>query len=135
MKRFQTRLDRVLGVLFLVSAVAYLIIFAVCFSELPLNIAPWLQALLLYFHFIPFCLLQLLLCRLARLCWRLLIPLAALVIPGLIWAALCGWMAMGWLLWGFWCIAPVAGCGLAWIIQAVIWLMDRRKTKEDRSAP
>lgn len=40
MKRFQTRLDRVLGMLFLGAAVAYLIIFAVCFSELPLNIPP-----------------------------------------------------------------------------------------------
>lgn len=123
MKRFQTRLDRVLGMLFLGAAVAYLIIFAVCFSELPLNIGPWLQALLLYFHFIPFCLLQLLLCRLARPLWRLLVPLAALVVPGLVWGALCGWMAMGWLLWAIWCMAPVAGCVLAWMIWAIAWLI------------
>lgn len=134
MKRFQKPSDKILGILFLLTLIAYLIIFAVCFSELPLNIPPWLQALLLYFHCIPFCLLQLLLCRLVRPLWRLLVPLALLVIPGFIWLCLCDWMALGWLLWAIWCMAPVAGCLLAWLIWGVMWLMGRRGPKEDRAA-
>lgn len=131
MKRFQTRLDRVLGMLFLGAAVAYLIIFAVCFSELPLNIPPWLQALLLYFHFIPFCLLQLLLCRLVRPLWRLLVPLAALVVPGFVWLCLVGWAALGWVLWAIWCMAPVAGCLLAWMIWGIAQLIKISHEKRD----
>lgn len=117
--------------LFLGAAVAYLIIFAVCFSELPLNIPPWLQALLLYFHFIPFCLLQLLLCRLVRPLWRLLVSLAALVVPGFVWLCLVGWAALGWVLWAIWCMAPVAGCLLAWMIWGIAQLIKISHGKRD----
>lgn len=132
MKLFQKRSDQVLGILFLVSLITYLVIFFTCFSELPLNIAPWLQALLLYSHFIPFCLLQLLLCRLARPLWRLAVPLAMLVVPGFVWLCLVDWAALGWVLWAIWCMAPVAGCVLAWLIWAVMCLLGRwRKQKDD----
>ena len=135
MKGLQKRSNQVLGIFFLLTMIAYLVIFFLCFSELPLNIGPGLQGLLLYFHFIPFCLLQLLLCRLTRPLWRLLVPLALLVIPGFIWLCLCGWMALGWALWAIWCMAPVAGCVLAWIIWAVMWLLENwpRKTEDSTS--
>ncbi len=133
MKRLQKRSNQLLGILFLVSTIAYLVIFFTCFSELPLSVGPGLQALLLYFHFIPFCLLQLLLCRIARPLWRLLVPLALLVIPGFIWLCLCGWMALGWVLWVIWCIAPVAGCLRAWIIWAIVWLLQIRHKQGDDS--
>ena len=62
----------------------YTAAFAAAFPDLPLNIPPWHQLLLLYFHAFPMFFLQLLLCRRARAVWRLLVPLALLAVPGVI---------------------------------------------------
>lgn len=43
-------------------------VYTAAFSDLPLNIPPWHQLLLLYFHAFPMFFLQLLLCRRARRC-------------------------------------------------------------------
>ena len=60
----------------------YTAAFTAAFSDLPLNIPPWHQLLLLYFHAFPMFFLQLLLCRRARAVWRLLVPLALLAVQG-----------------------------------------------------
>lgn len=88
-------------------------------SDLPLNIPPWHQLLLLYFHAFPMFFLQLLLCRRARAVWRLLVPLALLAVPGVLFLSAAGWMVMGWFLLMWWCAAPLLGSALAWLVWAV----------------
>lgn len=112
----KNRTDKVLLGIFLVSLAVYIAIFADCFSELPLSLTPLQQALLLHFHFIPMFFLQLLLRRRAKLRWRLLIPPVLLLIPGLVFVSTAGWHIMAWILFLFWCIAPAAGCALAWVV-------------------
>ena len=115
----KNRTDKILLAVFLLSLSAYAAFFAYCFSELPLSITPPQQALLLYSHSIPIFFLQLLLCRTVKLCWRLLIPLILLLIPGLVFTSTAGWHVIAWVLFGLWCIAPAAGCVLAWIVYAL----------------
>ena len=110
----KNRTDKILLAVFLLSLSAYAAFFAYCFSELPLSITPPQQALLLYSHSIPMFFLQLLLCRTAKLRWRLLIPLLLLLIPGLVFTSAAGWQVIAWVLFGFWCIDPEIGCVLAW---------------------
>ena len=113
----KNRTDKILLAVFLLSLAVYLVNFAVCFSDLPLDAPPWQQMLLLYFHFIPMFCLQLLLCRRTR---RRVAAIPALVIVG---AALLfaygyftatGWDTLGWGILLVLSIAPAAGCVLAW---------------------
>ena len=64
------RTDQWLLGCFAVTMAVYTAAFAAAFSDLPLNIPPWHQLLLLYFHAFPMFFLQLLLCRRARAGWR-----------------------------------------------------------------
>lgn len=96
MKPIMGKTDKILLTLFLMSLAAYLVIFLSAFWDLPLNIPPWHQGLLLYFHSIPMFLLQLLLCRLAKPHWRLFAPLMLLLVPGLVFVGSAGWAVLGW---------------------------------------
>lgn len=82
----------------------------------PINVYIWHQALLIYFHFIPMFLLQLVLCRTRSIPVRILLPLGILAGVGLVWLCLTEWTVMGWALFGYWCIAPVMGCAVAWVV-------------------
>lgn len=113
------RTDQWLLGCFAVTMAVYTAAFAAAFSDLPLNIPPWHQLLLLYFHAFPMFFLQLLLCRRARAVWRLLVPLALLAVPGVIFLSAAGWMVMGWFLLLWWCAAPLLGSALAWLVWAV----------------
>ena len=90
MKPIMDKTDKILLTLFLMSLAAYLVIFLSAFWDLPLNIPPWHQGLLLYFHSIPMFFLQLLLCRLAKPHWRLFAPLMLLLVPGLVFVGSAG---------------------------------------------
>ena len=114
-----TRADKALAVLFTATLAVYLVIFGTAFADLPLRIPPWHQLLLLYFHFFPMCFLQLLLCRRARVLWRLLIPLALLAVPGVIFLSTADWMVLGWILFLWWCVSPALGSALGWLVWAV----------------
>ena len=109
MKPIMDKTDKILLTLFLMSLAAYLVIFLSAFWDLPLNIPPWHQGLLLYFHSIPMFFLQLLLCRLAKPHWRLFAPLMLLLVPGLVFVGSAGWAVLGWVLFLYWCTAPTAG--------------------------
>ena len=61
MKPIMDKTDKILLTLFLMSLAAYLVIFLSAFWDLPLNIPPWHQGLLLYFHSITMFFLKLLL--------------------------------------------------------------------------
>ena len=81
------RTDQWLLGCFAVTMAVYTAAFTAAFSDLPLNIPPWHQLLLLYFHAFPMFFLQLLLCRRARAVWRLLVPLAlGSALAWLVWA-------------------------------------------------
>ena len=125
----KNRTDNILLAVFLLTLTPYAAFFAYCFSELPLSITPPQQALLLYSHSIPMFFLQLLLCRTAKLRWRLLIPPVLLLIPGLVFVSTAGWHVIAWVLFGFWCIAPAAGCVLGWIVYGL------RRKKWNGEAP
>ena len=84
------RTDQWLLGCFAVTMAVYTAAFTAAFSDLPLNIPPWHQLLLLYFHAFPMFFLQLLLCRRARAVWRLLVPLALLAVPGVLCRAAAG---------------------------------------------
>lgn len=114
--------SKILLALFLPAMAAYLFIFVTAFAELPVNIEPPHQFLLLFSHFIPMFLLELLLCRIARPLWRLLAPAILIAAPALIFVAICGFHAMGWLLAVFWCVAPLAGSVLA----GLVWHISRK---------
>ena len=103
MKPIMDKTDKILLTLFLMSLAAYLVIFLSAFWDLPLNIPPWHQGLLLYFHSIPMFFLQLLLCRLAKPHWRLFAPLMLLLVPGLVFVGSAGWAVLGWVLFLYWC--------------------------------
>ena len=89
------RTDQWLLGCFAVTMAVYTAAFTAAFSDLPLNIPPWHQLLLLYFHAFPMFFLQLLLCRRARAVWRLLVPLALLAVPGVLFLSAAGGMVMG----------------------------------------
>ena len=84
------RTDQWLLGCFAVTMAVYTAAFTAAFSDLPLNIPPWHQLLLLYFHAFPMFFLQLLLCRRARAVWRLLVPLALLAVPGVLFLSAAG---------------------------------------------
>ena len=113
------KLDLILWAVFAVSMAAYVVVFATAFAELPLNIPSWHQGLLLYFHAVPLFSLQMLLCRRAKLCFKILAPLGMLAIPGSVFLHVAQWEAMAWILYLCWCMAPVLGCALAWAIWAI----------------
>ena len=114
--------NRVLLVLTLITLAAYAVVLVTAFWDLPLDIPTWHQLLLLYAHFIPMFLLELLLCRTAKLKWRILLPAVLLAVPGLWFVASAEWYAMAWFLAGWWCVAPVLGCLAAW----AVWAISRR---------
>ena len=87
----------VLLLLFIVSLIIYIVIFASAFMDLPMNIPPWHQLLLLAFHFFPMLFLELLLCQNAKLKWRLLIPILSLLAVGVWFLSFAGWELLGWL--------------------------------------
>ena len=129
----KNRTDKILLAVFLLTLTPYAAFFVYCFSELPLSITPPQQALLLYSHSIPIFFLQLLLCRTVKLCWRLLIPLILLLIPGLVFTSTAGWHVIAWVLFGLWCIAPAAGCVLAWAAYGCWRLYRKGDIRESRS--
>ena len=134
MKPIMDKTDKILLTLFLMSLAAYLVIFLSAFWDLPLNIPPWHQGLLLYFHSIPMFFLQLLLCRLAKPHWRLFAPLMLLLVPGLVLVGSAGWAVLGWVLFLYWCTAPTAGCILAWIVWGV-GKLGRGRDKHEKRDP
>lgn len=117
--------NRVLLVLTLLTFAAYAVVLVTAFWDLPLDIPSWHQLLLLYAHFIPMFFLELLLCRTAKMRWRILLPALLLLLPGLWFVASAEWYAMAWILAGWWCAAPVLGCLAAW----AVWAISRRVTR------
>ena len=121
-----TRADRILFGLFAVTLALYLVIFGTAFADLPLNVPNWHLALLLYVRCVPRPVRELLLGRRARALWRLLVPLALLAVPGVIFLNTAGWMVMGWILFLWWCMAPALGSALGWLLWTVFWRKRRR---------
>ena len=104
-----TEKEAVLLSLTLITFAAYAAVLVTAFWDLPLDIPPWHQLLLLYAHFIPMFLLELLLCRTAKLKWRILLPAVLLAVPGLWFVASAEWYAMAWVLAGWWCVPDRLG--------------------------
>ena len=122
MQDMKQKSNRILLALCIFFFVLYAIIFGVAFADLPLNIPPWHQFLLLYFHFVPMFFLELLLCRTAKLRWRLLVPLIPLILVGLWFLSTAEWYLMAWILFGIWCVPPLLGCLAGW----VVWHITKR---------
>lgn len=116
MKPMKESTNRVLSRLCWVTAAVYAVVFVSAFWDLPIDIPVWHQALLIYFHFIPMFLLQLVLCRTRSIPVRILLPLGILAGVGLVWLCLTQWSIIGWALFIYWCTAPVMGCALAWVV-------------------
>ena len=121
----QNKVDLVLLGCFLLALVAYVLIFGSAFLELPLNISPWHQFLLLSFHLVPTFFLQLLMCHVTGPAWRLALPPAMFLVPALVFALCTGGQMLGWVLAGFWCIAPLLGCALGWLVWGAVLLVRR----------
>ena len=117
--------NRILWVLFGLTMAAYAVVFGSAFSELPLNIPSWHQGLLLYAHLIPMFFLQLALCRMTGPHWRFFLPLLLLAVPVLVFVAFADWDLRAWMLAGFWCIAPLLGCVLGWMVWGLGLLVRR----------
>ena len=131
MKPVRRRSDALLVRILVVSLVIYLVFFAFCFGTLPLECPPWQQGVLLSVHLVPMFCLQLLLCRRARAVWRVLVPLAVLAVAGTAFLAAADWSVVGWVLFLYWCTAPVLGCVLAW----VVWVMGEIRPVRRRRRP
>lgn len=125
------RTDLVLLLLTLVTFAAYAVILVTAFWDLPLDIPPEHQFLLLYAHGIPMFSLQLLLCRRAKWGWRLLLPAILLAVPGVWFLAKAQWYLLAWVLVGWWCVAPAAGCLLAWMVWGVQQCMRHQKRSDE----
>ena len=121
----QNKIDLVLLGCFLAALAVYAVIFGSAFLELPLNISPWHQFLLLFFHFVPTFFLQLLMCHMTGPAWRFALPPAMFLVPALVFALCTGGQWLGWVLTGFWCIAPLLGCALGWLVWGVALLVRR----------
>lgn len=121
----QNKIDLVLLGCFLAALAAYAVIFGSAFLELPLNISPWHQFLLLFFHFVPTFFLQLLMCHMTGPAWRFALPPAMFLVPALVFALCTGGQLLGWVLAGFWCLAPLLGCALGWLVWGVALLVRR----------
>ena len=126
----QEKTDLFLLACFVVSLGVYVAIFASAFVELPLNIRPWHQWLLLFFHFVPLFFLQLLMCHMPGPAWHRVLPLALFLVPAVLFALCTGGMALGWMLAGLWCLAPLLGCALGWLVWGISRLFCRRRTPE-----
>ncbi len=124
-KIFANKNNRISLALFLSTMVAYVIIFATAFVKLPISIGPVHQLLLLLFHFVPMFFLELLLCQLTRPLWRILAPTLLLAVPVLIFVAVGEFYVLAWILAGLWCIAPVVGSLLAYLV----WHINHRLKK------
>lgn len=124
MKHRKRRSDRVLLLLCAASFLVYIVIFGAAFAELPLNIPPWHQRLLLYFHFVPMFFLQLLLCRTAPLPWRLVLPVIPPAAVGVWFLSRAEWDAMAWILYLFWCVPPLLGC----LTARAVWALCRKRS-------
>ena len=99
------RTDQWLLGCFAVTMAVYTAAFTAAFSDLPLNIPRLHQLVVLYFHAVPM--------------FFLLLPLALLAVPGVLFLSAAGWMVMGWFLLLWWCAAPLLGSALAWLVWAV----------------
>ena len=119
MKHIQRKSDKVLLVLCIGFFAVYCVIFLSAFSVLPLNIAPWHEKLLRFFHFIPMFFLELLLCRIATPKWRFIIPAIPLVLMGLWFLSHAEWYTLGWILFLAWCIPPALGCLTAFMVFVI----------------
>lgn len=111
---------RILLSLFALTMLAYVIVFATAFADLPLDIGPTHQFFLLFSHCVPMFFLEIILCETARPLWRVLVPLILIAIPVLIFVTVGEFYVLAWMLSGIWCIAPVVGalCGrLVWSIK------------------
>lgn len=108
-------------------------IFAVvrCFVELPIDRPTWNIRLILYFHGIPMFFFQLLLCRLAKPCYRVLTPVILLAVVGCIFLSTVDWDAPGWLFFLIWSIFYVGGCAFAWIVWGVGKKIKNRQNGEN----
>lgn len=125
----QNKADLVLLGCFVAALAVYAVIFCSAFLELPLNISPRHQFLLLFFHFVPAFFLQLLMCHMSGPAWRLALPPAMFLVPALVFVACTGGQLLGWLLAGFWCLAPLLGCALGWLVWGVILLVRRLRRR------
>ena len=83
MVRINGKGNAVLLSLTLITFAAYAVVLVTAFWDLPLDIPTWHQLLLLYAHFIPMFFLELLLCRTAKLKWRILLPAVLLAVPSM----------------------------------------------------
>ena len=128
MARINGKGNAVLLFLTLIFFAAYAVVLVTAFWDLPLDIPPWHQLLLLYAHFIPMFFLELLLCRTAKVRWRILLPAVLLILPGLGFLAAAEWYALAWVLVGWWCVAPVLGCLAAWAVWAIPQRLNRPKS-------
>lgn len=121
----QEKTDIFLLACFVVSLGVYVAIFASAFVELPLNIRPWHQWLLLFFHFVPLFFLQLLMCHMPGPAWHRVLPLALFLVPAVLFALCTGGALMGWILAGFWCVAPLLSCLCGWLVWGLVCLARR----------
>lgn len=121
----QNKIDLVLLGCFLAALAVYAVIFGSAFLELPLDISPWHQFLLLFFHFVPTFFLQLLMCHMTGPAWRFALPPAMFLVPALVFALCTGGQLLGWVLASFWCLAPLLGCALGWLVWGVALLVRR----------
>lgn len=128
MKPYRTNLDRLLCGGALLTGAIYLGIFFSAFASLPLQITPLHQLLLLVFPMIPLFCWQLLLCRTRKNSRSTALPLLAVVLPALLFVALCGFQILAWYLAAFWAAAPLLGIALAW----AVWLTGRRFDRRKR---
>lgn len=124
-KIFANKNNRILLALFLLTMVAYVIIFATAFVKLPIDIGPVHQCLLLCFHFVPMFFLELLLCQLTQSLWRVFIPALLLVGPVIAFVVIGEFYMLAWILAGLWCIAPIVGSLLAYLV----WHINHRLKK------
>lgn len=119
--------DRIWLCSFAITLIVYLLIFISCFTEIPINRPTWHIRLLLYFHIIPMFCLQLLLCRRARVRWRLMIPIILLAVPGFIFLNSIDWDIGGWIFFLIWCVAPLLGCMVAWVVWGVMEYVKKKR--------
>ena len=127
MKTCNPNTNRILSRLCWVTAAIYVAIYVAAFWDLPINISIWHQGLLIYFHFIPMFLLQLVLCRTRSTPVSIFLPLGILAGVGLVWLCLTQWTLLGLVLFGYWCIAPVMGCFVAWIVYFAGYILGYRR--------
>ncbi len=127
MKRYRTTADRLLAGCAVLTGAAYLLLFFSAFSSLPLHIPPPHQLLLLSFHALPLFCWQLLLCRTGKAGRRFALPLLAVLLPALLFVALCGFHIMAWYLAALWAAAPLLGIALGWAVWLACRCFDRRK--------